>query len=300
MRINLLKNTWVLGVVLLIFSSCNQAELKQLKDQNQELMGQKMMQDSLLNQYITSIEQFEENLRLIKEKEELIEVNSNDPELAQSQRDRINEDLVNIGRLLSENRSIIEELEQKAKNSQYRNSKLQKSIKRLSNQLEEKNTEILALTEQIQNQKLEIENLVQRNETLRIAQDTLMEKSLTQASRLRDQEEKITEQIDKITLQTELLNTAFYIAGSKKELKEKNILVGGKKLNPSFDEGDFIRIDITEINTIPVAAKKAELLTFHPDNTYEFKNEEKMISGLEITNPESFWKKSKYLVVVTN
>ncbi|MEZ4825231.1 MAG: hypothetical protein R3C61_02895 [Bacteroidia bacterium] len=62
----------------------------------------------------------------------------------------------------------------------------------------------------------------------------------------------------------------------------------------------FTAIDITKVSSIPFDSKKAELLTSHPSDSYVFNQENKKITSLEITNPEKFWKASKYLVVVTD
>jgi hypothetical protein len=44
--------------------------------------------------------------------------------------------------------------------------------------------------------------------------------------------------------------------------------------------------------------KEARLLTFHPDSTYQFEQNEKIIQKMAITDPVEFWKVSKYLVIL--
>ena len=57
--------------------SCNQAKLDQLEKENKELTEQNQMQDSLMNDFISTFNEFEENLAVIKEKEQMIEILKN-------------------------------------------------------------------------------------------------------------------------------------------------------------------------------------------------------------------------------
>ena len=102
-----------------------------------------------------------------------------------------------------------------------------------------------------------------------------------------------------IAVKTEKLNTGFFIAGTSKELKSKNIITKNS-LKQDFNEKVFTQIDISKTNSFPVDSKKASLLTSHPSDSYVFNKDENKIESLQITDPERFWKTSRYLVVVLN
>ena len=57
-----------------------------------------------------------------------------------------------------------------------------------------------------------------------------------------------------------------------------------------------ILLSISRINTIYCA----KLLTNHPEGTYELQKDNEGYLTLVITNPDSFWSLSRYLVVELN
>jgi hypothetical protein len=107
------------------------------------------------------------------------------------------------------------------------------------------------------------------------------------------------------------MNKAFVVSGTYKDLKEKGLLTKeggvlglGKKESlqeNSLNDNLFTRIDITKTRTIPVNSKSAKLVTEHPASSYELiKDDDNMIAYIEIKDPSTFWKISKYAVVEVN
>jgi hypothetical protein len=47
-----------------------------------------------------------------------------------------------------------------------------------------------------------------------------------------------------------------------------------------------------------VNLKKVKLVTSHPSDSYTLEKNGDQVSNIQITNPEKFWRASKYLVVV--
>ena len=94
------------------------------------------------------------------------------------------------------------------------------------------------------------------------------------------------------------LNTAWYVYGTAKELKEQNILRGGKVLSSTdFNKDYFTEIDIRVDRVFPLYSKRAELLTTHPEGSYEFtKGEDKELT-LHVIDFEQFWSVSRYMVI---
>jgi len=112
-----------------------------------------------------------------------------------------------------------------------------------------------------------------------------------------------------ITEKVNELNKAYITAGNYRDLKEKGIIAKSGWLswlgmNKSFQGGvlsdeHFTKIDITETKSYPVFAKKAELITEHPDGSYEWIEENEQIAYMVISDPNEFWKISKYAVLET-
>lgn len=95
------------------------------------------------------------------------------------------------------------------------------------------------------------------------------------------------------------MNTAFYVFGTKKELKTQNILSGSDVLRSSgFNRDYFTKIDIRNTKVINLYSKKAELLTNHPASSYTLEKNAQKQYVLRINNPQAFWSTSKYLVIV--
>jgi hypothetical protein len=111
--------------------------------------------------------------------------------------------------------------------------------------------------------------------------------------------------------QTDEMNKAFVVSGTYKDLKAKGLLtkeggVLGLGKKESLQENTlsdklFTQVDITKTRTIPVNSKNAKLVTEHPASSYELvKDDSDMIAYIEIKDPSSFWKISKYAVVEVN
>ena len=110
------------------------------------------------------------------------------------------------------------------------------------------------------------------------------------------EKQKIIEQ------KTSELNTAYYIIGTVKELKDKNIIkrVGllgtAKDVNSNIDKSLMTKVDITTTLTIPIKKKKATVISAHPATSYKIEGDN-TADDLVITNPAEFWSLSKVLVI---
>lgn len=252
---------------------------------------------------------FEENLSLIKERENLVSMGSEDPELRVDGKSQIISDIQMINELLEQNRQIIDDLNAQLSKAERRTPEFRRMIGVLKGKLEEKDMEIASLKEELVAMNYTVESLSTKIDTLRTIATNLNQTTEAQTWRIAEQDTLISSQSKKIDEQIENLNTAYFITGTYKELKAQHVLTkaggfiglgGSKELLPDFDESGFIKIDITETQSIPVDTKKAQLMTNHPSDSYVYNQDGKTISSLEITNPERFWKTSRYLVLVTN
>lgn len=278
-------------LVLPFFTACNQKELKQLREQNQQLTVMAQEKDSTIDEFVESFDVIAANLNIIKEKEQIISVNANEnPSVGQ--KEQMVNDLNLVRELLEENRAKIESLDKKLKNSWYQNSKLKKLVAGLKSQVEEKDASIAALSDQVAQLNVEVENLN--------GQVTELNGTVVALNNENENKAKIIEE------QTTDLNTAHYVIGDIKELKMKQVVTseGGllgigatNKLNQKINPENFNEIDITKTTTIPVSGKKVSLVTSHPSDSYRLEGTDKEIEAITILNPEEFWKASKYLVV---
>ena len=100
-----------------------------------------------------------------------------------------------------------------------------------------------------------------------------------------------------INNQDRQLNTAWFVFGTKKELKEQGIIDGSRVLRGNFNKSYFTKIDIRVQKEIKLYSKKAEMKTSHPSSSYMLDKDAKGQFILRITDPQTFWSTSKYLVI---
>jgi len=276
-------------VIPLLFS-CNQKELKQLKETNKQLIETNRQRDSSLNDFIDTFNTIEDNLDQIKDKEQIISIDVNENP-SKNRKDKITKDINLINNLLDKNKKEIEKLNKKLKYSWFKNSKLKKLTESLQNKIIEKELEISVLNNKLSDLNIKVENLNDEVDDLTNTVSALDTEN-------NKQEKIINDKIEK-------LNTAYYVVGTVKELKEKNIISrnGGvlgigktSALSNDLKVSNFNIIDISKTTLIPVSGKKMELVSNHPKSSYkiETKGEEKLIV---ILNATDFWRSSKYLVV---
>lgn len=272
-----------LGVAALNITSCGSGEKEtnpladSLNAVNGELNGKLSEKEQALQEFVNTFNEIQSNLNEIKEKEKIITASSKGGDVKRKE-DQIKEDIQAIYDLMGKNKNRINSLSKKLKASNSQIKGLEEMIANLEAQLESKDVEISELKGMIEALNIELSNL-----------NTNYQEVEQEAS-----------------LKTDKLNTAYYAIGTAKELKEKGVtskeggFIGlGKstKVKDDFNKEYFTKIDVTQVTSITVGAKKAKILSSHPKSSYKLVGE-KSVEKIEILNAEDFWGASKYLVVV--
>lgn len=299
-----------IAIVLLSFTlmSCNKKKIEQLEQHNQTLLAEQQVRDSLLNDFATSFEAFEDNLSQIREREQLIITPQENERRAES-KDRIKGDLTVIEELLASNKEIIEKLNGQVDESKAKANQFRSMVNGLKKKLAVKDAEIADFKTQLEEADFEIEKLSTSITELESSIASLNETNVFQTARLSVQDSIIDVQEDQMEDQLTTINTGYMAVGTSKELKKKNIIdkegaflgLGGRLIvEEDLPEGGFNKIDISTTTTIPVEGKKVELVSTHPSDSYTLKEVDGKVASIEIIHPEDFWKVSKFLVVVLN
>ncbi|MCX6271126.1 MAG: hypothetical protein NTU44_07900 [Bacteroidetes bacterium] len=281
------KHLVILFALLIPLSfSCKQKEIDSLKGENSRLLSETLAKDSTINLLFQSFNEIEENLDMIKAKQQIISQNTKgNPEVSGNTRDRINDDIQLINELMIKNKKKIAMLNKKLKDANLKMAEFQKVVDRMSLQIQDKEGEITVLKENLVKLNFKVEELNARVDTLKV--EGQKKDEIIQG--------KISE-----------LNTAYYVFGTSKELKTKGIVTktGGfigigreKKVMANFDKTYFTKIDITKVMEIPLSCKKAKIITTHASDSYKFEGGPKKVDKLVITNYSKFWEASKYLVI---
>jgi len=275
-------------IVFSLYNNEHKKLINLMETQKTSLTDKVNARDSVINEWITTFDDIEKNIAMIKEKEKLITVNSSNAEISNDKRLQVLEDIKTINTLLEQNKNKIAFLNAQLKKSGGTIKVLQTKISELEFSMKQSENEISELKTALVEKRFEVQQL---NTQMAVMQDT------------------ITKKDEKINTQTYEMNKAFYTCGTYKELKVKGLLTkeGGfiglgktESLTGNFPDNSFIRIDITKTKSIFVNSKGAKLISEHPAGSYEFiRNKDKKIESLEIKDPTLFWKVSKYAVVET-
>ncbi len=294
-----LNKYFIAALMIPALASCNQDKIDQLSSENEQLATRTTELNTEVEKYLKTFNEIEANLREIKAREDKLNLSAEDNVEYQNEDNASTmvEDIKAINALMAENREKMAELQQSLDQA---GSEYKKMVNNLNYRIKQKDTEIAEMKSNLDSLNTENVQLSQNIETLTKTVDTLSFQKEENMATIEEQKSKIDEQ-------TTSLNTAFVAIGTGKALEDEEVVVkeGGilgigstDKLNKKLNENAFSKIDITEVKSIPVSAKKVELITTHPEGSYEFEtSEDEKIEKLVILDPTKFWEASKYLVV---
>ena len=200
-----------------------------------------------------------------------------------SKKDQILQNIDAYKEVLQRQRERLEELENKLKSSNNQNAKLLKTIEGLKAQIADKDKAIAELTQELEKRNFDINNLKSNVAKL--------------STRVTDLEEDAKVKDEALQTQTTLLNEAYVFIGTKKELKNADLLKRGKLNMSDVDMSQFTKIDIRKTKQFTIPSKKPEILTQAPASSYTLEKVDKKTSVLTITDPAAFWSVSKILVI---
>jgi len=285
MKIRMVLKTTFIALLALSFFSCNTDELEnkiaELEAEKAESAGQLNEKEDVIVGFIGDMNEIQENLAKIKEREDLMTArfDKGNVEMNETMKDQIIADIDMINSLLADNKKKMSSLNARLKKSNVKIAELEKMIENMAVQLQEKDAQIASLQTQ----------LAEANQQLAVLF------------------EEYNNRLEELGAQEDELNKAFYCYGSSKELLAQGVLTkeGGfigigktKKLSDDFNKEYFTQVDIKLFSEIALNAEKAKLVTNHPTSSYKIEGSEGKADKLIITDADAFWSSSKYLVVV--
>lgn len=256
-------------------------------DGNDSLQAIIDQREKEMNDLMSVFNEIQEGFRQINEKEKrvtLAKAGEGVDKVA-----RIKSDMQFIKDKMNENRLLIEKLRGQLSESSLRGEEIKKTLE---------NT-IAALNSQLEAKSQQYEELVSQ---LNAKDVKISEMDNTITTLNKDVEDLKTETAQKqqtINEQDKQMHIAYYVYGTKSELKEQGILTKkGEVLEKTFNKNYFTKIDYRYQKEIKLFSKSAKFLTSHPQASYQLERDAKKEYVLRITNPDLFWSTSKYLVVL--
>ena len=280
-----MKKLIFVAAVAMAVASCNNDAVKkaelaatQQRDSLEQIISQK---DNEINDMMTTLSDIEEGFREITEAQNRVTIAKSGE--GTNTRQRIQENMQFIQSAMQQNKELINKLRQQVRESTVKGGQLKKIIDNLTQQMEVKDKQLQALREELDNKDIHIAQLDEQ-----VADLNTNVSSLTKEN---------TQKSETISTQDKALHTAWFVFGTKKELKEQKILDDGEVLRANFNKEYFTKIDIRIDKEIKLYSKSAEILTHHPANSYQLTRDANKQYVLRILEPQTFWSTSKYLVI---
>ena len=280
-----MKKIFYLAALLAVTVSCQQkgGEMQSALQQQRDSLNRIIEQnDNEINDMVGTMNDIEEGFRAINEAEQRVTL-ANAGESSTS-KERIRENMQFITERMQQNRELINKLRNQLRQSSVKGDQLRVTIENLTRQLEEKDTQLQQLRAELEAKDIKIGELSTQVSDLSDNVSTLQEESSQKSQTIESQDKQ--------------LHTAWFVFGTKKELKAQHIIEDGKVLQSNFNQDYFTKIDIRVDKEIRLYSRSAKLLTAHPASSYTLTQDANKQYILRITNPQLFWSASKYLVVV--
>jgi chromosome segregation ATPase len=273
-----------LGLFAIAFTACKQNKAQSdiagmtQNDSLQNIISQK---DSEINDMMGIMNEIQEGFQKINEAENRVSIVKDGEGANKAQ--QIRENIKFIAKTMKKNRELIAKLQDQLGKSSLKGTQLKATIDNLLKQLDEKDQQLQQMRAELDAKDIHISEL-----------DETINNLNTNVSNLTTES---TQKSQTISAQDKQLHTAWYVFGTKKELKDQRIIQDGKVLQANFNKSYFTKIDIRNTKEVKLYSKSARLLTMHPSSSYTLTRDASKQYVLTITNPDLFWSTSKYLVI---
>ncbi len=281
------KIIFILSIAGLL-GACNtelKQELETVKNEKMQLEAESRAKDSIVEAFTDALLEIQESLNLVREKESSVNVAlegnmERQPELKQN----ILQDISAINEILENQKQRIAELNKKLASLGGQMSNLKKMVQEMQTQIEERDLAIEQLNNTLAERDIRISELSEKITTM----------SAENERALREKENE--------------LNKCYYVIGTQKELIDAELIdkKGGfiglgkvKTLASNLNKQLFTEGDKRKMSQLPLNdVRKAELISKHPEGSFEWVMEGKNYKAIKINDADKFWSTTKFLVLM--
>lgn len=204
-------------------------------------------------------------------------------------KESIRENLDGYMNILHRQRARLNDLEGQLNENGTELSKMSNIINYLNKQIEAKDAQIQDLQKMLELRDFDI---------------AMLQSKLSQLYNSNtDLQNMVSSQQKVINIAQEMMNEAFYIIGTNKELKAAGVL-SGKFLGKSKVNADninselFTKVDIRRLRSIQVDSDNPTIKSQHPSNSYTIiTNKKSKTAEIQIIDEMDFWSLTRYLII---
>ncbi|MDE3056572.1 MAG: hypothetical protein KGJ59_01260 [Bacteroidota bacterium] len=286
------RNIWMFTVLVLILAGCGKQD--ELEQRNKELTQQLAEKDKFIEDVTATINDIHNTIESAWAMEkgvvqQTVKTEGVQPENVAEVKRQIIDRIAAMRSLLSENRKRAIALERKLKDAGAAYAGLEKMVADLKQNLDDREKAIADLNTRVES----LQNDVQQK---------------TQV--IADRENTIAQREQTINEQTQKLNTVYYVAGKRDELRKKGVIAdeGGflwgllgstTVLAANFDNTQFQPMDKTAESTIQVPGKIEKIIPQRDTSSYVEVQSGDGTAVLKIVRPDAFWRVN-HLVIITD
>ena len=255
-----------------------QADCTDLQEQCDSLTQVILQQDSVLIKVLTLFADIQTNFNSMKgRKEKMFQyVREADEDMPEEIKKHFSAYIKDISFLLTENKRKLDEFKHIIAQREIKVTSLESSIGTMEKELSMRNNEVKLLKQALNDKNAEL---------------SLLENMVAAMN------DEFKNMGTVIKQQQEQLNAAWYCVADKKTLSN-GALISKKGKVLSIESSLVTKIDIQKDMEIPIQAKKYEILTAHPPDSYKIiQSNGSFAEKLQILDSQEFWSICKYCVI---
>lgn len=289
MKRNIILTICILTLIGTSCTSKKETELREqhLKDSFNTLLTAKTQEAETMAAQLNDIDN--NLMQITSQYAELRQITNQDGNIAEDKVKHIGIQINAMAELLQKEKQRLSSMRAqiaKQKKNDANTTELEKKITELNAKITTEENQIASLTQELKDKNIKIDNL--SNQVTKLQEES--KKNKAEISKLEDER-----------------YTAYFYVGTKKELKaaglinEKGGFIGiGKTITMAKNSNvsAMQKIDIRNVNEIPLTGAKIEILTPHPLSSYALQGSSTKPSSLLITSVSDFWQVSRCLVIM--
>lgn len=281
-----------IGASMFILGSCVESsqKYKDLQARADSLNQVTVVQTQEMESMFADINDITAGMQSLRDAEHLLTLEAEKEKKSSSkskqQLAQLKNDVQAITEAIAGYKSQVAKLESKNKSQ---SAEFKRMIANLNAELNQRSEKLADITNQLAAANKELAVKVQQVQELTQNVDSLNKETKGQKMMIAEQDQTI--------------HMANYLIGTRKSLKEAEVISRQGIFCPPIvssqaQKADFVNIDVRETKSIPVNSKKAKILSSHPAEAYSLEAGEDGNLVLKINDENSFWKQTKYLVIM--